>query len=84
MAVQVFCRSNSQLTGLWLADTVLSKGRLYPMGLTVASSAIQALQARAEHLAGFPKVSQLKKSVELPAGWVPKAGWLKTKVQMGK
>lgn len=48
MAGQVFCRSNSQLTGLWLAVTVLSKGRLYPMGWTGASSAIQALQARAE------------------------------------
>lgn len=40
MAVQVFCTSNSHLTGLWLPDTVLSKGHLYPMGLTVASSTI--------------------------------------------
>lgn len=43
-----------------------------------------ASQSRVEQLAGFPKVSQLKKRVELPAGGVPKAGWLKRKVQAGK
>lgn len=43
-----------------------------------------ARQSRVERLAGFPKVSQLRKRVELPAGWVPKAGCLKRRVQAGK
>lgn len=73
----MFCTYNSQLTGLWLADTVLSKGRFCSCGVDCSfqCSPDPASQSRVEQLAGFPQGQPAEKESGA-ASWLGSQGWL--------